>query len=132
MDKIGILGIVGSLRKDSYNWFALKAAQEIVPDGAVLDLIDLHGIPVSIRMMKWRRPRASLNSSDGFGLPMPSCLPRPSTTIGSRRAQECYRLASRPYGESAWQRKPAAIMGASVGSLGTAARNITCGRCWLR
>jgi chromate reductase len=46
MDKIGILGIVGSLRKDSYNRFALKAAQEIVPDGAVLDLIDLHGIPV--------------------------------------------------------------------------------------
>jgi chromate reductase len=28
--------------------------------------------------------------------------------------------ASRPYGDSAWQGKPAAIMGASVGTLGTA------------
>src|SRR5690606_35893855 len=28
--------------------------------------------------------------------------------------------ASRPYGESAWNGKPAAIMGASVGTLGTA------------
>lgn len=28
MDKIEILGIVGNLRKDSYNRFALKAAQE--------------------------------------------------------------------------------------------------------
>jgi chromate reductase len=35
MDKIKILGIVGSLRKDSYNHFALKAALELVPDGAV-------------------------------------------------------------------------------------------------
>ena len=46
IDEIKILGIVGSLRKDSYNHFALKAAQELVPDGAVLSLIDLHGIPV--------------------------------------------------------------------------------------
>lgn len=46
MDEIKILGIVGSLRKDSYNRFALKTAQELVPDGAVLDLIELHGIPV--------------------------------------------------------------------------------------
>src|SRR6185369_10681430 len=28
--------------------------------------------------------------------------------------------ASRPYGDSAWTRKPVAIMGASVGTLGTA------------
>jgi len=30
MDEIKILGIVGSLRKDSYSRFALKAAQELV------------------------------------------------------------------------------------------------------
>jgi len=46
MKKMKILGIVGSLRKDSYNHFALKAAQELVPEGAVLNLIELHGIPV--------------------------------------------------------------------------------------
>lgn len=46
MDEIKILGIVGSLRKDSYNRFALKEARELVPDGAVLNLIELHGIPV--------------------------------------------------------------------------------------
>ena len=45
MNEIKILGIVGSLRKDSYNHYALKAAQERVPDGAVLNLIELHGIP---------------------------------------------------------------------------------------
>ena len=46
MTGIEILGIVGSLRAGSFNHLALKAAQELVPDGAVLDLIELHGIPV--------------------------------------------------------------------------------------
>ena len=46
MDEIIILGVVGSLRKNSYNRFALRAAQELVQEGVVLNLIDLHGIPV--------------------------------------------------------------------------------------
>jgi len=45
MKQIEILGIVGSLRKDSYNRSALKAAQELAPDGTVLNLIELQGIP---------------------------------------------------------------------------------------
>ena len=41
MDEIRILGIVGSLRKGSYNRLALKAAQGLMPSGAVLNLIEL-------------------------------------------------------------------------------------------
>lgn len=44
MDGIKILGIVGSLRKDSYNRLALKAAQELLPAGVLLSLFELHGI----------------------------------------------------------------------------------------
>jgi chromate reductase len=36
--------------------------------------------------------------------------------------------ASRPYGDNAWDGKPAAIMGASVAAIGSARANITCGR----
>jgi chromate reductase len=121
MDKIGILGIVGSLRKDSYNWFALKAAQEIVPDGAVLDLIDLHGIPVFNQDDEMAPPASVLEfkrrirSADAILLATPEY--NYSVPGGLKNAID---WASRPYGESAWQRKPAAIMGASVGSLGTA------------
>jgi chromate reductase len=46
MHKINILGVAGSLRKGSYNRFSLQAAQELLPDEATLDLVDLHGIPV--------------------------------------------------------------------------------------
>ncbi|HRF12404.1 MAG: arsenical resistance protein ArsH [Candidatus Accumulibacter phosphatis] len=46
MNETRILGVVGSLRKDSYNRLALKAAQELLPAGALLSLFELHGIPV--------------------------------------------------------------------------------------
>ena len=40
-----ILGIAGSLRKKSYNRAALRAAADLLPDGASLDIFDLDLIP---------------------------------------------------------------------------------------
>ena len=42
---IKILGIPGSLRQASYNKAALKAAQELLPAGATLEIFGLDGIP---------------------------------------------------------------------------------------
>src|ERR1051325_9054191 len=39
-----ILGIAGSLRKESYNRAAIKAAQTLAPDGVEIELFELHGI----------------------------------------------------------------------------------------
>ena len=121
MDDIKILGIVGSLRKDSYNRFALKAAQEMVPDGAVLDLVELQGVPVfnqddekapppSVLEFKRRilAADAILFATPEYNYSVPGAL------------NNAIDWASRPYGESAWPGKPAAVMGASVGALGTA------------
>src|SRR5687768_4364687 len=44
--EIRILGIAGSLRQDSYNRAALRAAQRLVPQGSRLDIFDLAGIPI--------------------------------------------------------------------------------------
>ncbi len=38
--------------------------------------------------------------------------------------------ALRPYGDSAWSEKPAAIMGASIGAIGTREHNIIYVRSW--
>jgi len=46
MNDIRIPGIVGSLRRDFYNLFALRVAQQMASHAAVLELIDLRGIPV--------------------------------------------------------------------------------------
>lgn len=46
MPEIKILGIAGSLRKNSYNRAALRSAQELVPAGATLEIFTLNNIPL--------------------------------------------------------------------------------------
>jgi chromate reductase len=121
MGEIRILGIVGSLRKDSYNRLALKAAQELVPDGVVLNLIELYGIPVFDQTNELAPPAAVLEfkrqilAADAVLFATPEY--NYSLPGGLKNAID---WASRPYGESAWLGKPAALMGVSVGRLGTA------------
>ena len=45
-ESVRILGIAGSLRKESYNRAALRAAQGLVPADATLDAFELEGIPL--------------------------------------------------------------------------------------
>jgi chromate reductase len=121
MNEIEILGIVGSLRKGSYNHFALKAAQELLPDGAVLNLAELHGIPVFNQDDEMAMPAAVLEfkrkilAADAILFATPEYNYSVSGVL-----KNAIDWASRPYGESAWTGKPAAMMGASTGSLGTA------------
>jgi chromate reductase, NAD(P)H dehydrogenase (quinone) len=121
MDKTIILGIVGSLRKDSYNRLALKAAQELVPEGAVLNLVELHGIPVYDQDTEVALPAAVLEfkrrilAADAILFATPEYNYSVSGVL-----KNAIDWASRPYGESAWTGKPAALMGASTGSLGAA------------
>jgi chromate reductase len=43
--QIRILGIAGSLRRESFNRAALRAATELVPEGATIDIFELDSIP---------------------------------------------------------------------------------------
>jgi len=121
LDTIRILGIAGSLRKGSYNRSALKAAQELLPDGAELELIDLHGIPMFNQDDELSMPPVVLEfkrlilAADAILF----ATPEYNYSI-SGALKNAIDWASRPYGKSAWSGKPAAIMGASSGSLGTA------------
>lgn len=121
MHKINILGIAGSLRKGSYNRYALQAAQELLPDGATLDLVDLHGIPVFNQDDESVPPAAVLEfkrkilAADAILFATPEY--NYSLPGGLKNAID---WASRPYGQSAWHGKTAAIMRASVGNFGTA------------
>lgn len=121
MDEIIILGIVGSLRKDSYNLAALKAAQELAPEGVMLNLIDLHGIPIYDQDDEMALPACVLEfkrqilAADAILFATPEY--NYSISGGLKNAID---WASRPYGDSAWIGKPAAVMGASTGNLGTA------------
>ncbi len=120
-DPVRILGIAGSLRQGSYNRSALRAATELVPDGASIEVFELDGIPgfnqdeeqnppakVAEFKRKIREADAILFVTPEYNYSVPGVL------------KNAIDWASRPYGESAWNGKPAAIMGASIGNIGTA------------
>lgn len=121
MATLNILGIVGSLRKDSYNGFALKAAQELLPEGVKLDIAELQGIPVFNQDEEMTPPASVLEfkqkiiNADAILFATPEY--NYSLPGGLKNAID---WASRPYGKSAWQGKTAAIMGVSIGNFGTA------------
>ena len=116
-----ILGIVGSLRSESYNRGAMRAATQLVPPGARIDVFDLSGIPgfneddeqhppAKVVELK-RRIRAAdalLFVTPEYNYSIPGVL------------KNAIDWASRPYGDNAWHGKPAAIIGASIGGIGTA------------
>ena len=132
MANIKLLGIAGSLRKGSYNRAALKAAQGLVPAGAVLEVAEIEGLPgfnqdeeknppakVTELKAKIRAADAILFVTPEYNYSIPGVL------------KNAIDWASRPYGDSAWKGKPAAVMGASPGALGTARAQYHLRQCFI-
>ncbi|MCC6711821.1 MAG: NAD(P)H-dependent oxidoreductase [Candidatus Dadabacteria bacterium] len=122
MDKpVNILGIAGSLRHKSYNRSALRAAKRLAPEDATLDIFELNGIPgfnedeeknppakVAELKKRIREADAVLIVTPEYNYSIPGVL------------KNAIDWASRPYGDNAWSGKPVAVMGASIGTIGTA------------
>ena len=119
--KFKILGIVGSLRKDSFNKALMKAAIDLVPENVQIEVFTLEGIPpfnqdkeqsppkrVVELKRKIRAADAILFATPEYNYSIPGVL------------KNAIDWASRPYGDSAWDGKPVGIMGASPGMTGTA------------
>ena len=116
-----ILGIAGSLRRESYNRSALRAAAQLASEGVAVDIFELDGIPgfnqddeqnppakVVDLKRRIREADAILFVTPEYNYSVPGVL------------KNAIDWASRPYGDSAWNDKPAAIMGASIGNIATA------------
>ena len=119
-DDIRILGIAGSLRRESYNRMALNAAIDLAPDDAKVEPYFLDEIPVFNQDHEQDPPAAvvefkrRIRESDAilfvtpeYNYSIPGVL------------KNAIDWASRPYGDSAWNGKVAAVMGASAGIFGT-------------
>ncbi len=107
-------------RQASFNRAALRAAQQLVPEGVRLEIFDLEGIPpfnqdedghpperVEQFKQRIRAADAILIVTPEYNYSIPGVL------------KNAIDWASRPYGDSAWEGKPVALMGASVGPMGT-------------
>jgi chromate reductase, NAD(P)H dehydrogenase (quinone) len=114
-DQVRILGIAGSLRKASYNRGALRAAQQLCPEGARIEVIELDGIPgfsqdeeqkppakVAELKRRIREADAILFATPEYNYGLPGVL------------KNAIDWASRPYGDNAWDGKPCALMSAAM------------------
>jgi len=116
-----VLGIVGSLRKGSFNKALMRLALELVPDGIRIDVFDLDGIPPFNKDLEANPPdilkefKARIRAADAILIATPEY--NYSIPGVLKNAIDC---ASRPYGDNAFDGKAVAVMGASIGMLGTA------------
>jgi chromate reductase len=120
-DLVKILGIAGSLRQGSYNRSALRAAVKLVPPDSTLETFDLDGIPPFNEDHEKEFPpsalefKAKVSAADAIVIATPEYNYSVPGVL-----KNAIDWASRPYGDSAWNAKPIGVMGASVGTLGTA------------
>ncbi|MGB7758957.1 MAG: NAD(P)H-dependent oxidoreductase [Bryobacteraceae bacterium] len=129
---VTVLGIAGSLRKGSLNRAALRAAQALAPEGVKVEIFDLDQIPlynqddetttpacVAELKERVRAADAVLFVTPEFNYSIPGVL------------KNAIDWGSRPYGDSCWQGKPVAVMGASPGPFGTARAQYHLRQCFV-
>lgn len=114
-DPITILGIAGSLRKDSWNKGALRAAQALCPEGAKLEVYDIAGLPLFNQDEEKNANAAVADFKKAIRAADAILFATPEYNYGLPGVlKNAIDVASRPYGDNAWNGKPCALMSAAA------------------
>jgi chromate reductase len=113
--------LIGSLRRESYNRRLAHAVQRLAPPELSFEELEISDLPPYDQDEERKPPasvarlKAEIQASDAvlfvtpeYNRSLPGVL------------KNAIDHASRPYGQSAWAGKPAGIIGASIGAIGTA------------
>lgn len=114
--------LVGSLRRDSFNRKLATAIAKFAPAEFAFSQVEIGNLPLynqdddknpaeSVKQLKKQisAARGVLFVTAEYNRSIPGVL------------KNAIDHASRPYGQSAWEGKPAGVLGASIGAIGTAA-----------
>ena len=110
---------VGSLRKESLNRKLAKALAELAPSSLKLDIVEIGQLPLYNQDFDedpspvYVEFRARVRAADGVLFITPEY--NRSVPGALKNALD---VASRPYGQSAWNGKPGAVISASPGAIG--------------
>jgi chromate reductase, NAD(P)H dehydrogenase (quinone) len=121
MNQYQIAVVVGSLRRDSFNRKLASGVAKLAPPEFSFTQVQIGDLPLynqdddASPADSVKRLKAEINAAQGllfvtaeYNRSIPGVL------------KNAIDLASRPYGQSAWAGKPAGVLGASVGAVGTA------------
>lgn len=115
--KIGV--IVGSLRKESYNRKMAKILMQLAPSSLEMEIIEIADLPLYNEDSDknppeaWLKFRDRVKACDGILFMTPEYNRSIPGVL-----KNAIDVASRPYGSSVWDKKPAAIMSVSPGAIG--------------
>ena len=121
MSQYPIAVLIGSLRRDSFNRKLATAIAKLAPPEFTFNQVEIGDLPLynqddddnqadSVKRLKGEitAARGLLFVTAEYNRSIPGVL------------KNAIDHASRPYGESVWAGKPAGVLGASIGTIGTA------------
>jgi len=120
MTKRYVAVLVGSLRKGSFNRMTARALIDLAPESLQLEIVDIADLPLYDQDLdtdkppaQWtafrehiRRAAAVLFVTPEYNRSVPGVL------------KNAIDVGSRPYGQSAWNGKPAGVISVSPGTIG--------------
>ena len=121
MTHYAIAVVVGSLRKDSLNKKLAKALEKLFPADFSFNHVRIDDLPLYNQdddgnpSAQVARLKAEISAAQGVLFVTPEYNRSIPGVL-----KNAIDHASRPYGKSAWNSKPAGVIGASVGPIGTA------------
>jgi len=121
MAQYQIAVVVGSLRRDSFNRKFAAALTKIAPPEFSLKQVEIGDLPLynqdddANQADSVKRLKAEISAAQGIIFVTPEYNRSLPGVL-----KNAIDHASRPYGQSAWAGKPAAVIGVSVGAIGTA------------
>ena len=121
MSQYQIAVVVGSLRKDSFNRKLATGIVKLAPPEFSFKQVEIGDLPLynqdddAQQADSVKRLKADILAAQGLLFVTPEYNRAIPGVL-----KNAIDHASRPYGQSAWEGKPAGVLGASVGAVGTA------------
>jgi chromate reductase len=121
MNKIKVAVLVGSLRKDSINKRLARAVERLAPENFGFEHARIDNLPLYSQDFdgdypaECRRLKQQIEAADAVLF----VTPEYNRSIPGA-LKNAVDIASRPWGTNSFARKPAAVIGASIGATGSA------------
>ena len=121
MAQYKIAVVVGSLRKESFNRKFAKALVKLAPAEFTFDMVQVGDLPLYNQdddahpPEQAQRLKREVSAAQGLLFVTPEYNRSIPGVL-----KNALDHASRPYGQNAWAKKPAGVIGVSVGTIGTA------------
>jgi chromate reductase len=123
-DRLDVVALVGSLRRESFTRRLVEALARLAPPSVQIEIVDIGGLSFfnqdeeATPPAAWQTFRARIKRADAVLFATPEYNRSLPAVI-----KNAIDVGSRPYGQSVWSGKPAAVLSVSPGAIGAFGAN---------